>query len=173
MPSAGPVDEESGFILSSVHRPRASRVAPSMDGATNGTVGPQSESVRFAPVEGAPGARLVEKSAAVDSATRAFAPPLSGSADAMSDAPAVEPGTVRVSNLSNFERAMNLFTLALQGLSVVFGALMLTQGFFVPKTRSDACKKLLFGSALLLFAIAMPDVANWIFGMGVEEHLFS
>ncbi|CAN5198767.1 hypothetical protein BH10CYA1_BH10CYA1_48910 [soil metagenome] len=110
--------------------------APSLQGATNGTLGPQGLDATF--VTG------------------------------MNSA-----GTVRVNNLANLEMMFHLITFAVQCLFIVYGALNLFQGFFMPNTRSSATKKLLLGSTVLLIGIVVPEWFNSLVGLGRDLNFFS
>lgn len=130
-------DSRSDAFAASADAPAAeSQAPPSLQGATNGTVGPQGLDATF----------------------------ITGVNTA---------GTVRVNSLANLESIINLVVLGLEGLSIIYGALSLFQGFFLPNTRSSATKKLLLGSALLLIGLSIPGAFNYLFGAARDANLFS
>jgi Vault protein inter-alpha-trypsin domain len=123
--------------------------APQLQGAINGTIGPRPDASAAEGAEGVPGA------------------------DATVITGVNTAGTVRVNNLANLEVALNLFTCALQAVCAIAGLVNLIQGFFLPGTRSSACKKLLVGSVLLLAAVAIPSMVDWLLGVQRDTNMFS
>ncbi|MBI2809281.1 MAG: hypothetical protein HYX67_00405 [Candidatus Melainabacteria bacterium] len=134
-PPSSPSAGADAFAVSDA-APAAEPQIFSLQGATNGTVGPQGLDATF--VTG------------VNTA-----------------------GTVRVNSFSNLEATVNLIALGLQGLAIVYGALNLFQGFFLPNTRSGATKKLLIGSVVLLLGVFVPGWFNSLIGMGRDVNPFS
>ncbi|RTL44566.1 MAG: hypothetical protein EKK48_04770 [Candidatus Melainabacteria bacterium] len=153
LPSAGPVARRAMFSRAQQAAPApmpagiSGNAAPSLQGATNGTISPQMES------EASTSDATVTDATVIDGVNTA--------------------GTVRVNNMANLEAALNLFACALQGVCALNGIIRLVQGFCMSTSKVDACRKLLLGATLLLLAVAIPGVLNWLIVPDANANLFS
>lgn len=102
---------------------------------------------------------------------------LAESAEQTSDATVIAgvntAGTVRVNNMANLEAALNLFACALQGVCALRGIIHLVRGFCMSTSKVETCRKLLLGATLLLVAMAIPGVLNWLLAPDANANLFS
>ncbi len=160
---------------------RASRAAraPLLQGATNGTVGPQGQDAFAAPsLQGATSGTLIPM--ARDAASSA--PMLSGLTNGLigpqgQDATFVTgvntSASVRVNQLANLEALLNIVANGIEILGIMFGGFYLISGFFMKNTEQQIINKLILGSTALMIGLVTPGLINWLVATAREMNLFS
>jgi len=121
-----------------------SQAAPSLQGATNGTIGPQGNDVTIGPQ----------------------------GIDATSVTGVNSSGTVRVNNLANLEAILYMIPNGLLALGLIWGTVTLLMGVFGRSCAINA-KRLMYGSMAILFGLLSPVTVSYLLGWARDANLFS